>query len=141
MLQRVYLLRCSNPGCDDMIMLPRRSRLGVFEPPWSEPSGEWPIDYRCTYCGQASSFGVDLIRSATVEAGDQNPDTDNLFCYEFAGSRQESSRSPAPGDSSGLRRLYIKGLIRASEAELAELVPAAWGGVRPLFVKVEPMRD
>jgi hypothetical protein len=143
MLQRVYFLRCLNPDCGDTIVLPRRSRLGVFELPLCQPTEEWPIDYRCTYCGHASRLEADAIRSGTVEAGDQNPDTENLCCYEFSSDQTRSSpQDAAELNGAGSHRLYAKGLIRASGDELVELIRDRASGddsLKPRFVGVQPI--
>jgi len=135
MLQRVYFLCCLNPDCDDTILLPTQSRLGSFAYPQCQPADEWPIDYRCKYCGLMSKFPTVKIHLGGVEAQDRNPAAECLWCFEFSSDHERSVR---------LHWLYSKWLPSASEQELIDdlLIPTGtwkeeYGA--PRFAKTYPI--
>src|SRR5271170_3406844 len=88
MIQRVYVLRCPDLACNDPIVLPHQSRLGIFAYPQCQPTGEWPIDYRCCECGLVSKIPLYKIRLETFEAQGRN----QLFVVSFSSDHARSMR-------------------------------------------------
>ena len=60
--EQVY---CENHRCQNPIVLPHQSLLGIFQGSENQPTDEWPATFLCPACGQVFVCSVDMIDSAT----------------------------------------------------------------------------
>jgi hypothetical protein len=91
LMQPIFVVTC--PVCGESIPLPRRSLLGMFEPPHCQPTDIWPINYLCHECGQFSFHLAESIQPKGVEVQGQDLVNGKLICHEFGtGNGAEKTR-------------------------------------------------
>jgi hypothetical protein len=107
MMQRLFVLHC--PGCQETIVLPRRSLLGTCGHLQYRPTDIWPLTYLCQYCGLVSELQAEAIRLESVEAPDQSQHSESLWSFEFSCGRANYERHLT---------IYTKGLKGGAQRDV-----------------------
>lgn len=106
MTEQYFVLRCK--GCQDPVVLPRRSPLGRYGVMHYEPNGMWPLQYLCKSCGLLSELKAEGITREDWGL-DQHPGSENLWCFSFSWGRGNSERHAA---------IWTKGLSGGAQKDV-----------------------
>ena len=104
---RAAHIRCKNPSCGTLIVIPQQTPLGSLSVFGFLPTENWPIRFLCTSCGFLSEYSASDVHVGRIETQLEDKPTECLCRVGFGcvledcGRRYSVWTVPSQGASEG----------------------------------------